>query len=376
MKKIKVWTKQNIKVLESLQADGRHTAKKEYLMKDENSSLVLSAYNWLMQYHPDKLNRPSDADYPVWVSFEKASQTTLSPDTVLLELEIDETLITKLNVSKWTDMTNLFYLPADKEDEERHKKMLDRYGINDPDAYMSPFYPMIKKEIEKSWSRLFDDTIETDSKYCYGLIWEIRSEWVKHVERYQEDERKIILYTAQADPVLKAIERDGTCFSKEEFVRKKYEDCSNIFLTAYKWYAKEAKKVVPLPEGAQLPYWAFEKEYNMFVADGLTVMKLEVPVNQVVLFDMDVWTKILRLEYVGNEQEKKAFAKELKKYNVSAIDAVLGNFYPVLKRKIMESWKVLFENDEKLKEGNPDGIRNVQAGLWQIKKEWIVDKKG
>lgn len=373
MNTIRVWTKQSIEVLESLKKYGRHTARKEYLQNNENSSLVISSYNWLMKYHPDRENCPKDADYPVWISLEKAATTTLSPDTVLLELEIDPKWITYLNVSKWGDMTNLFYLPSDKEDEKRHKKILDRYGINDPDAYMSPFYPMIKQEIQRSWSRLFDDTVEADSRYCYGLIWEIRSEWVKHVEYYEENENKIVLYTAQADPVLQAIERDGTCFSNTDFVRKKYEDCSDIFLTAYKWYAKEAKQIVPLPDGAQLPYWAFEKEYNMFVAEGLTILKLEVPADQVILFDMEDWNQILRLEYIGNDKEN--FDKELRKNGVSSVDAVLGNFYPVLKRKIMDSWKVLFKNDRKLKAGNPDGIRNVQAGLWEIKKEWIVDRK-
>ena len=31
---------------------------------------------------------------------------------------------------------------------------------------------------------------------------------------------KVILYAAQADAVLKAIERDGRCFSQEEYVRR------------------------------------------------------------------------------------------------------------------------------------------------------------
>ena len=31
---------------------------------------------------------------------------------------------------------------------------------------------------------------------------------------------KVILYAAQADAVLKAIERDGRCFSREEYVRR------------------------------------------------------------------------------------------------------------------------------------------------------------
>ena len=49
---------------------------------------------------------------------------------------------------------------------------------------------------------------------------------------------KVILYAAQADAVLKAIERDGRCFSQEEYVRRKYGESGPIFLTVYKWFVK------------------------------------------------------------------------------------------------------------------------------------------
>ena len=63
---------------------------------------------------------------------------------------------------------------------------------------------------------------------------------------------KVILYAAQADAVLKAIERDGRCFSREEYVRRKYGESGPIFLTVYRWFVKEAAKLVPKPEGALL----------------------------------------------------------------------------------------------------------------------------
>lgn len=188
MDKVKVWTKQHINILDTLKNEGRHVAKKEYLQKNENSNLVIGSYNWLMKFHPDIENCPKDADYPIWVALSKASNVPLSKDTVLLELEIDPSLLTYISVAKWGDMTNLFYLPADAEDEARHKKMLDRFGINDPDAYMSPFYPMIKKEIQQSWSRLFEEKVDKDKEYYYGLLWEIKAEWVTNVEFAKEEE--------------------------------------------------------------------------------------------------------------------------------------------------------------------------------------------
>ena len=186
MEKVRVWTKQNIKIMDEINRTGRHVTRKEYLQQEENSHLITGSYNWLMKYHPDLANRPEDADYPIWLALSKADGVILTPKMVLLELEIDPSIMTYISVSKWGDMTNLFYLPADKEDEIRHKKMLDRFGINDPDAYMSPFYPIIKKEIQQSWSRLFEPNKDGEKDYCYGLIWEIRKEWIKKVDYCQD----------------------------------------------------------------------------------------------------------------------------------------------------------------------------------------------
>lgn len=75
----------------------------------------------------------------------------------------------------------LFLYPADKADEKRHKELLEAYGVSDTQAYMSQFYPEIKREIRESWKRLFDDDIQIGSDGCYGNIWEVRREWVKNV---------------------------------------------------------------------------------------------------------------------------------------------------------------------------------------------------
>ena len=43
-----------------------------------------------------------------------------------------------------------------------------------------------------------------------------------------------------------------------------------------------------------------------------------------------------------------------------------GNFYPLLKNKIIKSWERLFEPfDEK--------STLSQATVWEIRKEWVVD---
>lgn len=93
---------------------------------------------------------------------------------------------------------------------------------------------------------------------------------------------KVILYAAQADAVLKAIERDGRCFSREEYVRRKYGESGPIFLTVYKWFVKEAVKLVPRPEGAEFPYWSFMNLYSLDQSPGTRTLTLCVPRDEAV----------------------------------------------------------------------------------------------
>ena len=65
------------------------------------------------------------------------------------------------------------------------------------------------------------------------------------------------LYSAQTALVREVLLRDGVCFSRAAFVERKYGESAPIFLTAYRWFAAEAAKLVPPPPGAELPYWAF-----------------------------------------------------------------------------------------------------------------------
>jgi hypothetical protein len=46
---------------------------------------------------------------------------------------------------------------------------------------MSGFYPDIKQKIIASWDRLFDDAAMSGSSNAYGLMWEVKKEWVQNV---------------------------------------------------------------------------------------------------------------------------------------------------------------------------------------------------
>ena len=95
--------------------------------------------------------------------------------------------------------------------------------------------------------------------------------------------------------------------------------------------------------------------------------------DEAIYFDMQDWYKVLRLSYIGEtDQDEAKFKKMLEAYGVkNESDVILTNFYPQLKREVQESWKRLFKHHENIKQGRNDGDINIQAALWQIKKEWI-----
>ena len=92
-------------------------------------------------------------------------------------------MITKVNIMKWGAILDYSYIPADPKDAACHRELLDSYRVSDAKAYMSQFYPDIKREIQESWKRLFDDSVSLGNDDCYGNIWEIRKEWVTQIIR-------------------------------------------------------------------------------------------------------------------------------------------------------------------------------------------------
>lgn len=184
----------------------------------------------------------------------------------------------------------------------------------------------------------------------------------------------ITLYTAQTDTVCQVIERDGTCYSRAEYVKNKYGESAKIFLTAYGWFAEEAQKYVSKPAQAEFPYWAFGDLYSMDKS-GSNVLKLEVPLDEAVFFDMYDWNRIMQLSYIGDTlSEEKAFRRELEMRGLSEVTVMLSTFYPEENKRIRESWRRLFRHHERIKAGDIQNIGELQAGLWQIKKEWIVNR--
>lgn len=182
-------------------------------------------------------------------------------------------------------------------------------------------------------------------------------------------EDTIILYTAQMQVVLDTIQAEGTSRVKREFIQKKYGEESWVFQQAYTFFAQNATRYVPAPEGAESGIWCFADSRWAAAGPGGTMLKLEVPRENAVLFDSRIWNRMLNLQYVGtSEADEEAFDQKLANMGMrQASEAFSTAFYPTVKREITDSWQRLFGSAE----GIPDTY--VQAGLWEIRQEWVLE---
>lgn len=178
----------------------------------------------------------------------------------------------------------------------------------------------------------------------------------------------ITLYTQQAQVVLDSIERDGTTMVKWDYINKKYGDQARIFSQPYAFFAQHAPAFVPKPANADSGIWCYCDSRWAVAGAGGALIELLVPRNQVVLFDLRVWNRMLNLQYVAaDEADEAAFEQRLASMGVrDASEAFTTAFYPTVKREIVQSWQRLFESHQ----GCPETY--LEAGLWEIRREWVV----
>lgn len=166
------------------------------------------------------------------------------------------------------------------------------------------------------------------------------------------------LWTTQTDEVWQLLQEQGVTRVKREYIRRKYRESAWSFRIAYDFMSRKLAQKVP-PEGAESPVWLF--------ADpgwaGEHPVPLEVPEEELLLFDLRKWYRVLALSYVRTEQEEAAFAETLRNQGIrDSIQVFCTPFYPPQKRQIQSSWEKIF--------CLPEDPRLCQAACWQLKQEW------
>lgn len=180
----------------------------------------------------------------------------------------------------------------------------------------------------------------------------------------------IELWTQQSKKVKNLLFKQQRLIVKKRYIKQKYGSEAKIFLKAYDFFVNEAKKIVGKPEEAEYPFWAAAEPQTALSGGSGFLIKLIVPQDKVIFFDKKKWNQILNLSYIADDQEDlNQHKKILKKYGITDdSEVVLSPHYPVLKDKIVKSWKKLFE-------GKNEGFTSEKNGaaIWELREEWIEE---
>lgn len=184
-----LWTRQVSEILGEIKDYGVYKVKEEYIRKknDTISDYYLKLYKWFT----DEAKKYVDVkgEYPIWLSVADEFRLRPVEDTVTLKLRVPSKEVLLCNYDAWGYTVNYFYVPLDEADKARHKEELTKNGlVSDDELFLTSkgnFYPLLKREVVKSWERIF--TLKpTDLNACLvAVTWEIKKEWIEEVEYYE-----------------------------------------------------------------------------------------------------------------------------------------------------------------------------------------------
>ena len=180
----------------------------------------------------------------------------------------------------------------------------------------------------------------------------------------------VLLYTRQSDKTLLMLEQEGRIVNERTYVALHFGDMAQHYLDCYDWFARQAERIMPRPEGAGLSIWcATRKELCLPPIDGTVVYVVEKPRDQVVYFDEARWDFVLNHRYLPlDEADNAAYLAHLKDIGVSnGYVFFRGRYagkYPDEERRILASWKRVFDTPS-------SNAWSVCGNIWDIKRDEI-----
>ncbi len=179
---------------------------------------------------------------------------------------------------------------------------------------------------------------------------------------------KVTLWTRQHKKSLEELQNNNVIRIK----RKHLDEITDYVVYLYKWFVDAAAKKVSKPKEVEFPVWCSISEENMLrpTVDEV-VYVLEVDKSEIIYFDGMKGDYVLNHHYIPKDERDAAeYAKDLESKgfdnSFSFINEKTAHFYPVERKKVMDSWHRIFEIDKW-------DIFRVQANIWEIRPEMIKD---
>ena len=127
-----------------------------------------------------------------------------------------------------------------------------------------------------------------------------------------------------------------------------------------------------VPQGDVFPIWlSMHEEYRLRPVEDTCILKLNIPQKYVKVFSEYAWG--YRVNYMYMPYDKKDgddFDRELQRYGIASEASLVtgneGNYYPLLKRKILNSWDRIFNI-------TPLGPEDELGICFELRPEWLVE---
>lgn len=181
----------------------------------------------------------------------------------------------------------------------------------------------------------------------------------------------MIFYTRQAPEVLTELQQTGTYIVKEEYVRLKYTTITDHYASLYRMLTSMARHKIDIPQDLLYPVWLSPQGTDTVPeADGTAFLKLDIPEGYYILANNEVWDHMINhIYYPLDEADERAHDDELARYGISSPSSLIsgsaGNFYPLLKNKVLKSW-------ERVYTVQPQDPNNVVGLCWKLYREWLI----
>lgn len=174
-----------------------------------------------------------------------------------------------------------------------------------------------------------------------------------------------------APQVAEQLNQNGAIYCKLSYLDDKYGDAAWSFKTAYLWMGTQLAKHTPQPHEAESPYWLYRDLSWATPGPDSVALRLQVPAEELLLFDRASWNHVLQLDYVPKDSADQAnFETRLARMGVTTTATLFTTaFYPLQKSEVINSWSRALNRAATCPESD------LQAATWCIRSDWILEQK-
>lgn len=175
--------------------------------------------------------------------------------------------------------------------------------------------------------------------------------------------------------------------NKVIFPNKKKLNWKDDFLDSYLWLSEQMdKRIGGRPHPTAVPFWGWyqfrdaqHKKPDLRVRCHLEAgtkgvrLELEIPDNEAVLTDFDIWCDILNKNYIPDSHDDYSeFYRVIDKRKLYGFN----NWSKWHQRKAEKSWQKVFDLSYWVKDfSKPKNKKAIQATFWKISMDQVKDVK-